>query len=136
MGSRIFSGNISSYQCLCEDIVSSVMSDSLQPHGPQSTRILCPWHSQGKNTGQGFHALLQGIFPTSGSNPHLLRLLHWQVSSLPLVSPGKTPDLSHVYITLLQRITEGAPAPGHVLQSAGSIFMHVLPATYKRIEPL
>ena len=28
--------------------------------------------------------LLQGIFPTQGSNPHLLRLLHWQVSSLPL----------------------------------------------------
>ena len=25
----------------------------------------------GKNTGVGFHALLQGIFPTQGSNPHL-----------------------------------------------------------------
>ena len=25
----------------------------------------------------GCHALLQGIFPTQGSNPHLLRLLHW-----------------------------------------------------------
>ena len=30
------------------------------------------------------HALLQGIFPTQGSNPHLLPLLHWQVGSLPL----------------------------------------------------
>ena len=28
-------------------------------------------------------ALLQGIFPTQGSNPHLLHLLHWQVGSLP-----------------------------------------------------
>ena len=119
MGSRTFNGNISSYRCLREGIVSSVMSDSLQPHGPWSTRILCPWHSQGKNTGEGCHALLQGIFPTQGSNPRLLRLLHWQVSSLPLVSPGKTPDLSHVYITLLQRITGGAPATGHVLQRAG-----------------
>ena len=29
------------------------------------------------------HALLQGIFPTQRSNPHLLCLLHWQVDSLP-----------------------------------------------------
>ena len=29
-------------------------------------------HSPGKNTGVGFHALLQGIFSTQGSNPVLL----------------------------------------------------------------
>ena len=29
----------------------------------------------------GFHALIQGIFPIQGSNPHLLSLLHWQVGS-------------------------------------------------------
>ena len=28
-----------------------------------------------------------GIFPTQGSNPHLLHLLHWQAGSLPLVPP-------------------------------------------------
>ena len=32
--------------------------------------------SPGKNTGVGCHALLQGIFPTEGSNPGLLLLLH------------------------------------------------------------
>ena len=32
--------------------------------------------SAGKNTGVGCHALLQGIFPTQGSNPHLLQFLH------------------------------------------------------------
>ena len=37
----------------------------------------------------GCCALLQGIFPTQGSNSYLLRLLHWQVGSLPLVPPGK-----------------------------------------------
>ena len=37
----------------------------------------------------GCHALLQGIFPTQGSNPRLLHLLHWPLGSLPLVSPGK-----------------------------------------------
>ena len=30
-----------------------------------------------------------GIFPTQGSNSHLLCLLRWQVGSLPLVLPGK-----------------------------------------------
>ena len=44
-------------------------------------RLLCPRNSPGKNTGVGCHFLLQGIFPTQGSNPHLL---HWQVDSLPL----------------------------------------------------
>ena len=36
------------------------------------------------------------IFPTQGSNPHLLCLLHWQVSSLPTAPPGK-PLLLHKY---------------------------------------
>ena len=29
-----------------------------------------------KKTGVGCHALLQGVFPTQGLNPRLLRLLH------------------------------------------------------------
>ena len=37
----------------------------------------------------GCHSLLQGIFPTQGSNLCILCLLHWQVGSLPLVPPGK-----------------------------------------------
>ena len=44
--------------------------------------------SPSKNTGVGCHALLQRIFLTQGSNPHLLHLLHWQVGSLPLGPPG------------------------------------------------
>ena len=54
-----------------------------------ATRLLCSWDSPGKNTGMGCHALLQGIFLTQGSNPCLLHLLHWQVSSLPLAAPGQ-----------------------------------------------
>ena len=49
------------------------MSDSLQPHGLQPARLFCPWNSPGKNTGVNCHFLLQGIFPTQGSN---LSLLH------------------------------------------------------------
>ena len=46
----------------------SVMSDSLWPHGLYSL-----WNSPGQNTGVGSLSLLQGIFPTQGSN---LGLLH------------------------------------------------------------
>ena len=37
----------------------------------------------------GCHFLLQGIFPTQGSNPCLLCLLHRQANSLPLAPPRK-----------------------------------------------
>ena len=50
----------------------SVLSDSLQPYGLESTRLLCPWNPPGKNTGVGSHSLLQGIFLTQGSNWCLL----------------------------------------------------------------
>ena len=50
----------------------SVVSDSLWPHGLQSTRLLCLWDFPGKDTGVGCHFLLQGIFLTQGSKPGLL----------------------------------------------------------------
>ena len=56
--------------------VASVMSDSLQLHGPQPTRLLWLWNLPGKNTGVSCHALLQGIFLTQGLNLCLLCLLH------------------------------------------------------------
>ena len=43
--------------------------------------------------GMGCHFILQGIFPTQGSNPHLLCLLHWQVESLPLVPQDQRPPM-------------------------------------------
>ena len=56
--------------------VTSVKSDSLWPYTLLPARVLCSWDSPGKNTGMGCHFLLQGIFLTQGSNPHLLCLLH------------------------------------------------------------
>ena len=50
------------------------MSDSLQHHG-----LYSPWNSLGQNTGVGSHSLLQGIFPSQGSNPglpHSRRILY------------------------------------------------------------
>ena len=54
-----------------------------------SLPVLCPRESPGNNTRVGCPALFQGIFPTQGSNPHLLHLLHWQGGSLPPVPPQK-----------------------------------------------
>ena len=48
------------------------MSDSLQPHG-----LYSPGNSPGENTGVGSLSLLQGIFPTQGSNPGLPHC--WQI---------------------------------------------------------
>ena len=42
-----------------------------------------------KNTGVGYHFLLQGIFLIQRSNSCLLHLLHWQADSLILEPPGK-----------------------------------------------
>ena len=44
----------------------SVVSDSLRPHG-----LYSPSNSPGQNTGVGSLSLIQGIFPTQGSNPGL-----------------------------------------------------------------
>ena len=60
-------------------------------HDPMDCRLLCPWDSPGKNTRVGGHFLLQEIFPTQGLNPCLLRLLHWQVDSLPHSHQGSLP---------------------------------------------
>ena len=47
----------------------SVASHSLQSHGLQPARLLCPWDFPGKNTGIDCHLLLQGISLSQGSNP-------------------------------------------------------------------
>ena len=61
---------------------------TLRPRGLWPIRLLCLWDSPGKNTGEGCHTLLQGIFRTLQLNPSLLLLLHQHVGSLLLVPPG------------------------------------------------
>ena len=57
-----------------------ILCDPMDCRPPVSS----PWDSPNKNTGVGCHFLLQGIFPTWGSNLCLLRVLHWQGGALPL----------------------------------------------------
>ena len=82
--------------CVCES--QSFVSDFLRPHG-----LYSPWNSPGQNARVGSLSLLQGIFPTQGSNPGLphcrwilyqlshkgsLRILEWEAYP----SPGGLPD--------------------------------------------
>ena len=53
---------------LSESESHSVVCDPWLPHG-----LYSPWNSPGQNTGVGSLSLLQGIFPTPGSNPGLPR---------------------------------------------------------------
>ena len=47
------------YSFLAAAAVASVMSNSVQSHRQQPTRLCHPWDSPGKNTGVGCHFLLQ-----------------------------------------------------------------------------
>ena len=73
------------------------MSDSLQLHGLQSARLLCPWDSPGNNTGVSCYLLLQGIVLTQGSNSHLL---HWEPDSLLLNNLGSP----SIYLLVLELV--------------------------------
>ena len=97
------------------------MADSLQPHGLKPTRLLHPWDSPGKNTGVGYHFLLQGIFPTQGSNPGLLHyrqtlypLSHQDPSSIPLsgrsTREGTGYPLQHSWASLVAQLVKNPPA--------------------------
>ena len=65
----------------------------LTPHGLEPARLLCPWDFSGKTTGVGCHLLFQGIFPTHGSNSHLL---HCRQISLQLSHQGS--PYTHLYL--------------------------------------
>ena len=70
---------------LCCCLVAKSCPPVLWPPWTVATMLLCTWDFPGNNTGLGCHFLLQGIFPTQGSN---LCLLCWQADSLPLSHQG------------------------------------------------
>ena len=84
------------YKVRCRCLVTKFCPNILQTCGLEPARLLCPWDFPGKNTGMGFHFLLQEIFPTQGMNPCLL---YWQVDSLPLSHQGNSIiRLSNTYL--------------------------------------
>ena len=69
------------YVCVCAHCVRLFVT-------PWTVAHQAPLSISRQNTGAGCHSPLQGIFPTQGLNLHPLRLLHWQVGSLPLCPLG------------------------------------------------
>ena len=63
------------------------MSNSVQPHRWQLTRLPSPWDSPGKNTGVGCHFLLQCVKVTSLSRVRLL-VTPWTEAYQPPLSMG------------------------------------------------
>ena len=95
---QIFLETSSVGHCSCLSFLvlrGCVCAKSLQSYPTLCDPMDCSspgWGFSGKNTGVGCHALFQGIFPTQVSNPNLLRLLHWQATSLPVSPPAKPPQ--------------------------------------------
>ena len=76
------------YVCVCVCVYSfscQIISNSCDSMDYSLPGSSVPWDFPGKNTGVGCNFLLQGIFPTQGSN---LYLLHWQADSLSLSHQG------------------------------------------------
>ena len=93
-----FSNNPVRYMCVCAQSFQSCLT--LQPCGLQPAKVLYPWDSPGKNTGVGCRCPSPGDLADPRIEPaFLLQLLHWQMGSLPLVPPGKSPD--KVYDTII-----------------------------------
>ena len=72
-----------SYQSESES--HSVVSDSLWPHGLYSS-----WNFLDQDTGGDSLSLLQGIFPTQGVNPGLLRCRRMLIPAEPEAKPKNT----------------------------------------------
>ena len=108
---------------VCAVYICSVMSDS------SWAQTLCSppdsyvhGDSPGKNTGVGYHALFQGIFPTQGSNPGLLHckwilyclslqgspyLTYWLINIL-IIIPSCTAEL-YIYSTVFIALWKTEP---------------------------
>jgi len=91
------------YALKSESRSRSVISDSLRPHG-----LCSPWNSPGQNTGMGSLSLLQGIFPTQGSNLfNYIKYFQWfrEMPSLQNETFSKLPKgmLSSVTFTYMNK---------------------------------
>ena len=86
---------------LCAILSRSVMSDSLQPHGLQPTKLLCPWGFSRQEYWSGLPCPPPGDLPSPGIE---LRSPTLQVDSLPSEPPGKPMHIGRVSLSLLQGI--------------------------------
>ena len=76
---------------------ASVVSDSVQPHRWQPTRLPGPWDSPGKNTGVGCHFLLQ--YSAMKRNRFESVLMRWTKLE-PIMQSEVTQKEEYIYCTL------------------------------------
>ena len=76
----------------CAVVAHSVVSDSLQPHGLEAARLLCPWGFSRQEYWSGLPCPPLGNLPNPGIEPRSPTL---QADSLPAELPGK-PYLWHI----------------------------------------
>ena len=81
--------------------IRSVVSDSLQPYGPQAARLLCPWGFSRQEYWSGLPCPSPGDFPNPGIEPRSPTL---QVDSLLSEPPGKPKNTGVSSLSLLQGI--------------------------------
>ena len=77
---------VQGYWCM---LSHSVMSDSLQPHGLQTTRVLCPGGFSRQEYWSGLLCPPPGDLPNPGIEPRSLMSPALQADSLPSEPPGK-----------------------------------------------
>ena len=76
---------------MSESVCHSVMSDSLQSHGLQPARLLCPWDFSRQEYSSGSPVPSPGDLPNPDIEPRSLELQGDSLSSEP---PGVAPDNS------------------------------------------
>ena len=94
----------------------SVVSDILRPHG-----LYNPWNSLDQNAEVGTHSLLQGIFPTQGSNPsvpHYRRVLY---------------QLSHQWRPISRAESKSLPNTLEILSDTKHLFRYLWLINYHRV---
>ena len=100
-------------------ITKSCPTDCLWPCGLGATRLHCPWHFPGNNTGVGWHCLHQGVYLTQGWNPsptlagRALPLSH-------LGSPSKKPA-THFSFQDIAALCHPRPSSGGSVQGMGQL---------------
>ena len=102
------------YPTVCDPMGCSLIGSSV--HGISQMRILA---FPGENTGVGCHFLVQGIFPTQGSNPHLL---NWQEESLLLSHEGSPKNRIQNWISVWSQFYKNGIIPVH--QTQASCILH------------
>ena len=81
--------HVSTKMCMHAYVVNCVLLFATPRTVPP--RFLCRWNFPGKNTGVGYHFLLQGIFPNQGIKPESLASPALAGGFFTPALPGKPP---------------------------------------------